>query len=83
MPVVNGICEVIAALFAWGSVYMLVADNQIKGIYWPSVAFAAVWGLVALGYYVSLGHWLAFIGACFRVLALFVWIYISLTMTRL
>lgn len=82
MPIVNGVFECIAALLAWVSVYQLLADGTIKGIYWPAVAFAGLWGIETLFYYASLNHWLAFGGACFRVLALLTWTYISLLVIR-
>jgi len=56
----NGLFELVGAYFIWMNVVYLYKDKNIAGIYWPSWAFFAAWGLWNLYYYPSLDQWFSF-----------------------
>jgi hypothetical protein len=71
---INGIFEAGIAVFLWKGVLMLRVDKEVKGFYWPTVAWTAAWGLWNLFYYPHLGQWFSFGGGVAVVLVNITWL---------
>lgn len=64
----NGLFELGGALFIVGHIVRLHRDKLVRGVYWPAVAFFALWGYWNLYYYAALEQpvsWLA--GLCVTI----------------
>lgn len=61
-------------MLAWRSVAALIADHTVRGVYWPQIAWSAVWGLWCLPYYWRVGHRLSFGVSAVRELATISWV---------
>lgn len=72
--IINGSIEFVGAFFVWMNVVKLWRDRQIRGVYWPTTAFFAVWGGWNLYYYPSLQQWFSFFGGMFIALGNLTWI---------
>ena len=71
---VNAGFELVACVLAWRSVFELVADHTVRGVYPPQIAWSAVWGLWCLPYYWRVQHRLSFSVSAVRELATLVWV---------
>jgi hypothetical protein len=75
---VNGLFELIGALSIYGHVRRLRRDREVRGVYWPSVAFFTAWGAWNLFYYPSLGQWFSFTGGFAIATMNTWWVYLLL-----
>jgi hypothetical protein len=71
---INGVFEAGIALFLWKGVLMLRVDKEVKGFYWPTVAWTTAWGVWNLFYYPHLGQWFSFGGGIAVVLVNITWL---------
>lgn len=71
---INGSFELIGAIFTWRNAAQLRRDREIRGVYWPTAAFMAVWGLWNLVYYPTLGQWASFAGGVLLVTGNLAWV---------
>lgn len=60
--VVNGLFEGFGTFFVYGNVRQILKDKQVKGIWWPAIAFFTAWGYWNIFYYPHLGQWVSFVG---------------------
>jgi len=75
--IINAAFELVGAFIVWMNVWKLYQDSEIKGIYWPTFAFFAAWGLWNLYYYPSLGQWLSFGAGVLLVSGNIAWIAVA------
>lgn len=66
---INGLFELVGAIYAVKNVARVLRDKQVAGIAWDAVAFWSVWGVWNLYYYPSLHQWASFSGGLLLVLA--------------
>lgn len=79
MPdVINGLFELFGSYFTWMSAIQLYRDKHIRGMYWPSGIFFAVWGLWNLYFYPALGQWFSFSAGVVLVLGQVAWVFLLL-----
>lgn len=76
--VINGLFELIGAFFTWRNYFQLRKDKELKGIYWPLIAFMTLWGFWNLIYYPSLDQWCSFVGGLALVTGNLLWILLVL-----
>ncbi len=60
--VINGLFEFVGAFVIVLSIKQVLADKEVKGINWATIAFFAGWGMWNLYYYPHLDQWLSFVG---------------------
>lgn len=75
--IVNGSFELFGAYFTWMNFLSLKRDKQIKGIYWPTTMFFAVWGMWNLIYYPALDQWFSFWGGAVLVGGNLAWVALA------
>lgn len=75
---INGLFELIGAFFTWRNYFQLRKDRNLKGIWWPLIAFMTLWGVWNLAYYPSLGQWFSFVGGIALVLGNALWVNLAL-----
>ncbi|MHA1835990.1 MAG: hypothetical protein ACTSYQ_03580 [Candidatus Odinarchaeia archaeon] len=75
---INGGIELIGAYFTWMNAWVLYKDREIKGIYWPAMAFFAFWGLWNLYYYPSLDQWVSFAAGIVLVAGNLAWVAMAI-----
>ena len=78
----NAIKEVIAGLFCWNNVRLLIRDREVKGISILTIAFFSLWGYWNLYYYPWLNQILSFIGGIVVVSANTTWVIFAVYYTR-
>jgi len=76
---INGSFELVGAYFTWRNWLQLRRDRTIAGVYWPTTAFFAAWGMWNLIYYPALGQWASFIGGVALVAGNVAWVVLVLT----
>lgn len=74
LDIINGSFEGIGAICSWANVYKYTQERIVRGIYWPSVIFYAVWGAFNLIYYPSLNQPFSFWGGLVLLLGNLAWI---------
>jgi hypothetical protein len=74
MDFINGVFEAGIACFLFKGVLMLRTDKEVKGFYWPTVAWTTAWGIWNLAYYPHLGQWFSFTGGIAVVLVNITWL---------
>ena len=74
MDFINGVFEAGIACFLFKGVLMLRTDKEVKGFYWPTVAWTTAWGIWNLAYYPHLGQWFSFSGGVAVVLVNITWL---------
>ena len=74
----NGLFELVGAFFTWSNYFKLRKDRELKGIYWPLIAFMTLWGFWNLFYYPSLGQWFSFAGGAVLMLGNALWVNLAL-----
>ena len=71
---VNGGFEMAGAVLTWRNYVELKRAREIRGVYWPTQAFFAAWGLWNLAYYPMLGQWASFAGGVLLVAGNAAWV---------
>lgn len=79
---INGSFELVGAYFTWRNWMQLRQDRTIAGVYWPTTAFFAAWGLWNLVYYPALGQWASFIGGMVLVAGNVAWVALAMHLQR-
>jgi hypothetical protein len=69
---VNACFELIGALLAWRSVVEIM-HTPARGVYWPMVAFSALWAVECIPYYLAHGDALSASLATLRGAGLATW----------
>lgn len=77
---INAGFELLGAAFTWRNALQLYRDRQIKGVYWPTMAFFAVLGLWNLYYYPSLGQWASFAAGVVLVAGNLAWVGLAVNL---
>lgn len=72
--IINGLFELVGAYFTWRNYFQLAKEREIKGVYWPMLAFFTVWGFWNLLYYPSLNQWFSFTAGVVLVLGNAAWV---------
>ena len=80
--IINGLFELVGAAFTWRNALQLRTDGEIRGVYWPTSAFFAAWGLWNLIYYPSLGQWASFAGGVVLVSGNVAWVVMAVRLQR-
>lgn len=75
---INGSFELIGAYFTWRNWLQLRRDRHLAGVYWPTTAFFAAWGLWNLIYYPALGQWASFAGGVLLVAGNVAWVALAI-----
>lgn len=65
--VINGIFEIVGALFILLNIRRIYLDKQLKGVSWLPTVFFSSWGFWNLFYYPSLNQWYSFAGGILMV----------------
>jgi hypothetical protein len=74
VDLVNAVFEGVAAVLAWLSVCRLKAERHVAGVYWPQIAWTALWSLWCAPYYYSVGHYASLALALVREGAVVAWL---------
>lgn len=74
---INGSFELVGAVFTWRNYVQLRRDRVLRGVYWPTAAFFAAWGLWNLVYYPALGQWASFLGGMLLVSGNVAWVVLA------
>jgi len=72
--IINGIFEFGIAIPLAKSVLMLRADREVKGFYWPVIAWTTSWGVWNVYYYPHLDQWFSFVGGLIVVSVNVTWL---------
>lgn len=75
---INGLFELVGAYFTWRNYFQLRKDRDLKGIWWPLIAFMTAWGFWNIVYYPSLGQWFSFAGGIMLVGGNAFWVNLAL-----
>lgn len=75
---INGGFELLGAVFTWRNFLQLRLDRDIRGVYWPTTAFFAAWGLWNLIYYPALHQWASFAGGVLLVSGNLAWVAMAI-----
>lgn len=75
---VNASIELVGALFTWRNAWQLGIDREIRGVYWPTSLFFAVWGLWNLYYYPVLDQWASFSAGLVLVAGNIAWVAMAI-----
>lgn len=75
---INAGIELIGALFTWRNAWQLHVDRDIRGVYWPTSLFFAVWGLWNLYYYPALDQWASFSAGLVLVAGNIAWVAMAI-----
>lgn len=79
----NGLFELGGAYFTWRNYFQLRKDRELKGIWWPLIAFMTAWGFWNLIYYPSLDQWFSFAGGVVLVGGNAMWVILALKLKHL
>lgn len=74
MDFVNGMFEFGLSFFLMMNIRQAYRDKQVKGIWWPMVAFTTTWGYWNLFYYPHLDQWWSFVGGIAVVTCNTIWL---------
>ena len=80
--IINGCIELIGACFTWRNFVQLRRDRHLVGVYWPTTAFFAAWGLWNLIYYPALGQWFSFAGGVLLVAGNVGWVMLAIRLRQ-
>jgi len=72
--IINGGFEFGLSFFLLKSIQQVLKDKQVKGIWWPMVAFTTSWGYWNLYYYPNLDQWWSFAGGITVVTCNTIWL---------
>lgn len=75
---INGAFELLGAILTWRNALQLKRDRELRGVYWPTTAFFAAWGIWNLIYYPALGQWASFAGGVLLVAGNVAWVVMAL-----
>jgi hypothetical protein len=78
---INGSFELVGAAFTWRNAVELWRAREFRGVYWPTAAFFAVWGLWNLVYYPALGQWFSLAGGVLLVAGNLAWVAMAFRIT--
>lgn len=81
MNTVNALFELVGALLAWRSVFVVLRERP-GGISRAQIAFSALWALESTPYYVAHGDWLSGGVALVRCAACLTWSGLALAWAR-
>lgn len=73
MNYVNAAFECIAAIFGWISVFKLLKEQRVQGVFGPAFVLSAVWACTAVFYYVNHADTASALFCSIRALAYVVW----------
>lgn len=79
---INGSFELAGAVFCALNVRAIWRDKIVRGVYWPAVAFFALWGWWNLLYYPLLGQIYSFLAGVLLTLANSLWVILLIYFTR-
>lgn len=77
---INGLFELLGAVFTWRNFLELRRDRRIAGVYWPTTAFFSAWGLWNLIYYPTLDQWMSFAGGVALVAGNLAWVLLAINL---
>lgn len=75
---INGGFELVGAGFTWRNFIELRRDRRLAGIYWPTTAFMAAWGVWNLIFYPALQQWASFVGGVALVTGNLAWVTLAI-----
>lgn len=79
---INGGFELVGAVMVWLSVLALYRQKEVRGVFWPSWAFFAAWGMWNLHYYPSLEQMVSFYAGLLLVSGNVAWVVLALYYRR-
>lgn len=74
MDIINGLFEFGLSLFLMMNIRQAQKDKQVRGIWWPMVAFTTSWGYWNLLYYPHLNQWWSLAGGISVVTCNTIWL---------
>ena len=74
---INGSFELCGGLLCWFNVKKLLAEKEIKGVYWPIQGFFTTWGAWNLFYYSNLNQWASFCGGVLLLIGNGTWVVLA------
>ena len=72
----NAACELVAAGLAWRSVWEAL-ETAPRGVYWPQMAFSALWAIECIPYYLGHGDAWSALFAVWRCAGCLVWTWLA------
>ena len=71
---VNGLFELVGAMFLFVNVYYLHRDKKLHGVHWSPTVFFALWSVWSLYFYAGLEQWFSFYAGILLVIADTTWL---------
>jgi len=75
---INAGFELGGSIVAWSSVFKILRDKDVKGIYWQGVLFFSAWGYWNIFYYPSLGQWLSGVAGMILAMGNSAWVILAI-----
>ena len=79
---INGLIELVGAGLTWRNAWQLHTDRQIRGVYWPTTLFFALWGFWNLFYYPFLDQWISFTAGVVLVSGNVIWVAMAIHISK-
>jgi len=77
---INASVELVGAYFTWRNWHELRQARELRGVYWPTVAFFTVWGVWNLIYYPALGQWFSFAAGILLAAGNLAWVILAVSL---
>ena len=81
--IINAIFNLCGAVAVSSSIYKLLQDKVVRGIYWPMIIFFISWSTWNLYFYGVLGQWYSVLGGISIVTAEAIYIYLLVHFSNL
>ena len=75
---INASVELGGAYFTWRNFQELRQARELRGVYWPTIAFFTAWGLWNLIYYPAIGQWLSFAAGILLATGNLAWVMLAI-----
>lgn len=75
---INASVELGGAYFTWRNYSELRQARELRGVYWPTIAFFTLWGIWNLVYYPAIGQWLSFAAGILLAAGNLAWVVLAI-----
>lgn len=77
---INASVELGGAYFTWRNYLELRRARELRGVYWPTMAFFTAWGIWNLVYYPALGQWYSFAAGIVLAAGNLAWVLLAVSL---
>ncbi len=75
---INASVELGGAYFTWRNYLELRRAREVRGVYWPTMAFFTAWGAWNLIYYPAIGQWYSFVAGIVLAAGNLAWVALAI-----